>query len=62
MHDLAISKHVAGREKDLAFTRILVREQLLDRKKLLERLAVTAVTPAQRKLMQGRIERDFRLV
>jgi hypothetical protein len=61
-HDLALSKYVAGREKDLAFTRVLVREQLVDQKKLLQRLAATSVTPALRKLIQGRIERDFRLV
>ena len=57
-----MSKYVAGREKDLAFTRVLVREQLVDKDKLLQRLAVTAVTPEVRKLVQGRIERDFRLV
>jgi hypothetical protein len=61
-HDLAISKYVAGREKDLAFTRVLVREQLVDKARLLERLAMTAVTPAVRKLVHGRIERDFRLL
>jgi hypothetical protein len=62
VHDLAISKYVAGREKDLAFTRVLVREQLVDQKKLLQRLAMTSVMPALRKLIRGRIERDFRLV
>jgi hypothetical protein len=62
VHDLAISKYVAGREKDLAFTRVLVREQLADKKTLLQRLAMTSVSPTLRKLIQGRIERDFRLV
>jgi hypothetical protein len=62
VHDLAMSKYVAAREKDLAFTRVLVQEQLIDRDKLLQRLAMTAVTPEVRKLVQGRIERDFRLV
>jgi len=62
VHDLAVSKYVAGREKDLAFTRVLVREQMVDRKKMLDRLATTAVRPALRKLIQGRIERDFRLL
>ena len=62
VHDLAVSKYVAGREKDLAFTRVLVREQLVDKERLLERLAATRATPELRKLIQGRIERDFRLV
>jgi hypothetical protein len=31
-------------------------------KKLLQRLAMTSVMPALRKLIRGRIERDFRLV
>lgn len=61
VHDLAISKYIAGREKDLAFTRVMVREQLVDKKKLLARLAVTSVAPALRKLVSGRIERDFKL-
>jgi len=62
VHDLAVSKYVAGREKDLAFTRVLVREQLVDKERRLERLAATRATPELRKLIQGRIERDFRLV
>ena len=62
MHDLAISKYVAGREKDLVFTRVLVREQLIDKKKLLQRFAMTNVAPALRKLVSGRIERDFHLI
>lgn len=61
VHDLSISKYVAGREKDLTFTRVLVREQLVEQKTLLKRLATTSVTPAVRKLVRGRIERDFRL-
>ena len=60
VHDLAISKYVAGREKDLGFIRVLVREQLVEKARLLQRLATTAVTPALRQLIQGRIERDFR--
>jgi len=62
VHDLAISKYVAGREKDLVFTRVLVREQLIDKKKLLQRFAMTNVAPALRKLVSGRIERDFHLI
>ena len=60
VHDLAISKYVAGRVKDLDFTRVLVREQLVEKSELLKRLAATKVAPAVRKLVNGRIERDFR--
>jgi hypothetical protein len=59
VHDLAISKYVAGREKDLAFTATLARHGLIGKKALLERLAQTAAAPALRKLVRGRIERDF---
>ena len=58
-HDLAISKYVAGREKDRVFTRELVRRGLLVRKLLLERLAVTKVDDATRDKVAAAIERDF---
>lgn len=59
VHDLAISKYVAGREKDLAFTARLARHGLVGKKTLLERLRRTEAVPALRKLVRGRIERDF---
>lgn len=59
VHDLAISKYVAGREKDLAFTATLARHDLVARRTLLERLEKTTLAPAVRKLVRGRIERDF---
>lgn len=59
VHDLAISKYVAGREKDLAFTSALARHGLVSKPKLLARLAATSVAPALRKLVRGRIERDL---
>jgi len=62
VHDLAISKYVAGREKDLAFTAALARRNMVDKKELRQRLALTAVPAALGKLVQGRIERDFRPV
>lgn len=58
VHDLAISKHVAGREKDAGFTRELARQRMTDGKTLLERLEETDVTPAQRELIATRIRRD----
>lgn len=59
IHDLAISKYVAGREKDLAFTVTLAREGMTERKTLLQRLAHTRVAPPLRRLVSARIERDF---
>jgi hypothetical protein len=59
VHDLAISKYVAGREKDLRFTRELARHRMTRRATLLERLGVTPLDAARRKLVAGRIARDF---
>ena len=59
VNDLAISKYVAGREKDLEFTRELARHQMTDRQVLLERLHVTEVPQTHRELVAARIRRDF---
>src|SRR5207245_35294 len=61
LHDLAISKYVAGRETDLAFTAALARRDMVDKKALRGRLALTAVPAPLRKLVSGRIEGDFRV-
>jgi hypothetical protein len=60
VHDLAISKYIAGREKDLEFTRELARHGLVAKRTLLARLAETEL-PAHltRKLVTARIDRDF---
>ena len=59
VHDLAISKYVAGREKDLAFTATLARQGMTSKKTLRARAARTTLVPALRKLVNGRIGRDF---
>ncbi len=59
VHDLAISKYVAGREKDLAFTYELARHRMIRRATLQERLAATRLDSAVRELAEGRIARDF---
>lgn len=59
IHDLAISKYTAGREKDLEFTRALVRHGMTRRATLLARAAATRLDPARRRLVQARIARDF---
>lgn len=59
VHDLAISKYVAGREKDLSFTSALARHAMTRKETLLERSARTKLEPALRRLVEGRIGRDF---
>jgi len=58
VHDLAISKHVASREKDLEFTRELARHGMTDSKVLLKRLKETDVPKELRKIIETRIRRD----
>ena len=60
VHDLAISKYVAGREKDLAFTAALAHHALTNLAMLKQHLKRTRLTPALRKLASGRVLRDFR--
>lgn len=59
VHDLALSKYVAGREKDLLFTRELARHKYTRKDVLLERLRAMRLDPGLTRLVQGRIARDF---
>jgi hypothetical protein len=59
VHDLAISKYVAGREKDIEFTRDLARHGMTRKKLLIDRLAKTRLRAALRQAAAGRIGRDF---
>jgi hypothetical protein len=59
VHDLAIAKFAAGREKDLDFTAALVRHAMVSRGTIIERLTATAVDPQLRALIAARIERQF---
>ncbi len=56
VHDLAVSKLVAGREKDLQFIGDLLHYRLADPSALRERLAETALAPALRTLCNARLE------
>ncbi len=58
-HDLAISKYVAGREKDLSFTLELARHGITNKHVLLERLTDTAITDVVRKFVRQRIALHF---
>ncbi len=59
VHDLAVSKYVAGRPKDIEFNRELARHRITRKATLLSRLAETRLPPALGTLVKGRIERDF---
>jgi hypothetical protein len=58
VHDLAISKYVAGREKDLEFTRELAHHELVDSNTVLQRLDSTELPAELRKIVRARIQRD----
>ena len=59
VHDLAIAKYAAGREKDLDFTAALSRHRMVSRATLEERLAHTPVDPVIHGLIARRIAHDF---
>ena len=60
VHDLAVSKLVAGRDKDLAFVEALCRHYLISTATLRERLALTQLPPERKALCEGRITRILR--
>lgn len=58
-HDLVISKYVAGREKDRAFTQTAAIHALVRRDELVARLATLDLDQQRRDLVAAAIERDF---
>lgn len=60
VHDLAISKYVAGREKDSEFTRELAKQRMVRRDTLIARERETELSAELRKVVKSRIERDFK--
>jgi hypothetical protein len=59
IHDLLVSKAVAGRDKDLAFLREAARLQVATRATLLERLDTVSADPAVKTAARQTIERVF---
>jgi hypothetical protein len=59
VNDLAISKYVAGREKDLKFTRELAKQRMTDSSVLLARLDQTELPQEIREVVRARIRRDL---
>ena len=60
IHDLAISKLIAMRPKDLEFSQELVRHNLIDKKTLLRRLKQTDIENSIRRIAQVRINSFFK--
>jgi hypothetical protein len=59
VHDLLLSKYVAGREKDLRFSRAAVADGMVQRATLLERLATMTLDDRVRAAVEARIRADF---
>ena len=57
VHDLAFSKLVAGREKDLAFVGALLRHRLAHSEVIEQRLSSSPLTEELRAICRGRLER-----
>jgi hypothetical protein len=59
VHDLILSKYAAGREKDLAFNRALVRHGCATKKKLMRLARSMPVDDHVKALVVSRIKADF---
>jgi hypothetical protein len=59
-HDLAIAKHVAGREKDIDYTAAMARHGMVKRETLIDRLTATDLSSELREVIRARIDRQFR--
>lgn len=59
VHDLTVSKLIAGRTKDLEFVQELVKQQMVDQITLHERLEMTDISEAGRRLVTSRIQALF---
>ena len=59
VHDLAISKMIAMRPKDLEFVQELVRHDMIEKKTMLHRLKQTDIEDSTRRTAQSRIKSLF---
>lgn len=59
VHDLAISKFVAGRHKDLEFIQELIRHEMVRKEIMLTRLSGAELQDAERNRIRSRIEAMF---
>jgi hypothetical protein len=59
VHDLVLSKYVAGREKDVAFNQALIRYRCVDEQILLNRAETLPVEAETKEIVLRRIKADF---
>ena len=59
VHDLAISKFVAARYKDLEFIQALIQHEMIQEKIMLTRLAATKLQKTERSRIVSKIEAMF---
>jgi hypothetical protein len=59
VHDLALSKYVAGREGDLVFNRELTRHGIVSKRKLIRLLPSMPIDDERKRLILDRIKEDF---
>ena len=59
VHDLAISKLVAARPKDLQFVQELIQQEMIEQMILIERLAETRLSETEQGSIKTRIESLF---
>ena len=59
VHDLAVSKFVAGRYKDLKFIQELIRHEMIRKNVMLTRLAKAKLHDAERDRIRSKIEAMF---
>jgi len=62
VHDLALSKYAAGREKDIAFNRELARHGIVGKRKLTRLVSLMPLDDERKLLILGRINADFATV
>jgi len=59
VHDLALSKYAAGREKDIEFNRALVRHGVIGKRKLIRLVPSMPIDDERKRLILARIKADF---
>ena len=59
VHDLVVSKYVAGRPKDYGFNAEVVRLGFVDESTLLARVDATEIAPERAAIIRARIRREF---
>lgn len=62
LHDTCISKYVANRDKDHRYIAECIKNNLIDKNVLLERLNLTDIDDSQLNMIKKKIDRDFEIV